>query len=265
MFKISLRTVCAATLSLAAIAAAPTASAAIITGSWDPALPPEFGNFGWTATINVKVADNCGVGTPSTPTQPLTMVNLLGVSFGCNGNILQAAAAFEILTAEVGIYDSTNVIRDVLRFNTGDFNASLAALLGLGSQGEILFLGTLDPSNILRSNPLNVTYRNGCQYDFQLALPGPNPEVRYQSVAGEGVDCAGSSDRFTAATAPVTQTRFFVNANGDEGAVIATTKLEIGQRVFGIPTPGSLALALLALGIAGAAASRRARSGHDAA
>jgi hypothetical protein len=234
---------------------AQNASAAIVTGSWDPPLPAAFGNFGWTATVNVKVAENCGVGTPSTPTQPLTMVNFLGVSFGCNGNAFPVVSAFQILSAEVGIYDlSTNVILDVLRFNTSSFNASLFAVLGLGSEGEIQFLQTATPSNILRSG---LTYDGGCQYDFRLALPGSNPEIRYRAAAGVGADCAGSTSSFTPGTAPITATRFAVNPTTAQTTVLATTRLEVGQRVFGVPEPSSLLLAALALGLAGTVGIRR--------
>ncbi len=248
----------AALFGVAAALMAPSASAVIVTGSWDPALPAAFGNYGWTATVNVKVAENCGVGTPSTPTQPLTMVNFLGVSFGCNGNVLPVVAAFQILTAEVGIYDlSTNVILDVLRFNTGSFNASLAAQLVLGDEGEILFLQTATPSNVLRSA---LTYDRGCKYDFRLALPGANPQVRYRNDSGFGSACAGNPNSFTAATAPITATQFSVNPTSAQGDVIAATRLEVTQRVFGVPEPGSLLLAALALGLAGAVGARRTRA-----
>jgi len=251
----------AAALGLAAVVTAPTASAVIVTGSWDPALPAAFGNYGWTATVNVKVAENCGVGTPSTPTQQLTMVNFLGVSFGCNGTALPVVAAFEILTAEVGIYDlSTNVILDVLRFNTNSFNASLFAQLGLGAEGEIEFLRTATPSNVLRSA---LTYDRGCQYDFRLALPGANPQIRYQHAFGVGTGCSGNSTNsffFTAATAPITAAQFSVNPTSAQGDVIAATRLEVTQRVFGVPEPGSLLLAALALGLAGAVGARRNRA-----
>jgi len=191
------------------------------------------------------------------------MVNFLGVSFGCNGSALPIVSAFQILSAEVGIYDlTTNVILDVLTFTPSFFNASLIARLDLKANGDILFLAAPSPSDVVRSElRAPYIYANGCEYDFRLALPGANPAVQYRHTAGIGTDCAGASNSFTTATNPVEMTQFSVS-NDPASAVITRTALKVGDSVLrAVPEPGSLALALLALGAAGVAASGRTRRG----
>ncbi|RVU44507.1 PEP-CTERM sorting domain-containing protein [Rubrivivax rivuli] len=232
----------AATLGLAALALAPLASAAIVTGNWDPKLPSSFGNYGWTATVNVSVDPACAVGT-----QALTIVNLLGFSFGCN--TATPTTAFRILSAEVGIYNySTNVIVDVLRFNRNSFGEFIVGELQLGPNGSIMSLVTPADSDIQGSS---IVFADGFRYDFRLDLPGADPKLKYRR------DNASFLTPFTTATEPVTERRFVVDTTSTAAQVVAATRLEIGQTIFAVPEPGSLALALLALGAAGVAARRR--------
>lgn len=255
MFKTSLRAVCAAALSLAAIGMAPIASAAIVTGSWDPALPnPPFVNLGWTATVNLKIDNDCSAGAVSLP----VIVNLFGRSFGCRSNPLAATSPFSVLSAEIGIYDlSSNLIVDVLRFNPASFTPFLLDLNPVPGGVEISFLLSLRDSN-----PVRGTIDSTDDYEFRLALPGAAPQINYREFGVAGA-------RFITAPGVPTETAFAINLDDSpesQARIIAATRLEKEQLVFNaVPEPGSFALALLALGAVGAAASRRARPAQHAA
>lgn len=230
----------AALSGLAAFALAPLASAAIVTGNWDPALPQDsFPGLGWTATINLKISDDCRQGAQSLP----FIVNLFGRSFGCNENPLASSSRFSILSAEVGLYDlNTFVIKDVLRFNPTSFTP---VLLNLDPGVSISYLLSLTDSNRVRG-----TIDATDDFEFRLSLPGDAPALKYRAF--------GTTGAFITAPERPTETGYQVNDDSAQASVLATTRLEKGQAVFNaVPEPGSLALALLALGAAGAAARRR--------
>ena len=245
MKKISIGAVGAALLSLAAIGMASNASAAIVTGSWDPALPnPPFVNLGWTTTINLKVDNDCSSGARSLP----FIVNVFGRSFGCGLNPLSASSPFSILSAEIGIYDLTsNLVVDVLRFAPASFRP---LLMNLAPGGVINALFSLTDSN-----PVRGTIDRTDDYEFRLALPGAAPRIKYRAF--------GTGNSFATAPGVPTETEFAINLDDSPAAqqrIIDATRLEINQPLFNaVPEPGSVALVLLALGAAGAAASRRAR------
>ena len=233
---------------LAVAIAAPSASAAIVTGNWDPALPnPPFDNLGWTTTLNLRVSDDCSLGA-----QTLWIVNAFGRSFGCRSNPFVGSSPLSILSAEIGLYDlSSRLIVDVLRFSPSSFTPVLA---NLGPGGAINFLLSLTDSNALRGNIGRTD-----DFDFKLSLPGVAPAIQYRAV--------GATGAFTTDPVRPIETSFTVNPNSAQVSVIAASRLEVGQAVFNVvPEPGSLALALLALGVAGGVvASRRTRQAGSAA
>ena len=231
----------AAVFGLAVVVTAPSASAAIVTGNWDPALPnPPFDNLGWTTTINLSVSDDCATGVASQ-----WIVNVLGRSFGCRSNPFLSSSPFTILSAEIGLYDlGSRVIVDVLRFSPSSFTPFLT---NLGPGGEINFLWSLTDSNAVRGNIDRTD-----DFDFKLSLPGAAPAIQYRAV--------GATGAFTTDPERPLETAFAINPNSAQASVIAATRLEVGQAVFNVvPEPGSLALALLALGAACGAAGRRTR------
>lgn len=235
-----------ALLGLAAAVAAPTASAAIVTGNWDPALPnPPFDNLGWTTTINLRVSEDCTIGASS-----LWIVNAFGRSFGCRSNPFLSSTPFSILSAEIGLYDLTSrLIVDVLRFAPSSFTPLLT---NLGQGGEINFLLSLTDSNAVRG-----TIDRTDDFDFKLSLPGVAPAIQYRAV--------GATGAFTTDPERPLETEFAVNPSSAQATVLANTRLEVGQAVFNVvPEPGSLALALAALGATLGIARRRARAGDAA-
>ena len=237
MFKSSIGAVGAAVLSLAAIATAPSASAAVVTGSWDPVLPAPFINLGWVSTVNMGIDDNCvvnrvGIGF---------FVKVFGTSFGCLRQ--PRNNDFTILRAQVGLYSTiTGLIIDVLEFAPPS-----------GPMGVDLTEPTVNNFvlNLGMSSAVSATAPGTFGFSFKLAVPGALPVLFYQD--------RGVSGTFIPATGTPILTRFDVQPNGSQATVLADTRLTIGQLVAptAIHEPGSLALALLALGAAGAAASRR--------
>jgi len=241
----------AAALGLAAVVAAPTASAAIITGSWDPALPAVFGNLGWSATINVDISDACLRPDGSTPL--MFNLNIFGRTLGCRGSPV-ALAPFTILSAQIGIYDLTSgLIVDVLTLNPRSFRPTL---LQLGPQSSIDYLFSSTDSNVVgtrATGEFDTSYVFDADYvtaKFRLDLPGAAPNILYQLANTVG---------FQPGLNPTTQTAFVLSEGVPGATVVQNTRLIVGQSVFSVPEPGSLTLALLALGAAGAVASRRTR------
>ena len=241
MFKTSLRTFGAAILSLAAIASAPSASAAIVTGSWDPDLPKPFVDLGWVATVNMRIDGGCVVDTSNT-----FSLNVFGRSFGCSGKPENVGVKnFEVLRAQVGLYSTiTGRIIEVLEFAppSGSMDVNLIDLLNNKFE---LRLG--------ESKAVSAQAPQALSSKFKLAVPGALPVLSYQNSSNPGT--------FITATNTPFLTRFDVQENEFKDSVLAGTRLTTGQLVAptAIPEPGSLALVLLALGATGAVAARRSR------
>ena len=250
MSKRSLRVVCAAILSLAAIATAPTASAAIITGSWDPPMvSPPFDGLGWATTINFSVPGDC-LGDAG-----IVNVRFLNRSFRCGSS----TPAITVLRAQIGLYDLTT---DIYKYAiTLDASTLLPQILSITSEGEITYLFSLLPSasmkQKIKAEDLNIPGVPDADKDFwfRLAMPGGAPVLQYSDTGG-----VFDFDPATALGFAPVLTSFRNDRDGDLTAVLNATEIVVHRSVNGVPEPQSLALVLLALGAASAVASRRARS-----
>ncbi len=227
---------------IAGVAAAPLASAAIVTGSWDPPLPQgSFPGLGWAASVVVSVDDRCLSASGDQSTGLLT--NIPGFS-GCPGGAF-VFPAFSILSAQVGIYDlGTGLINDVLDFS---FTTEIQLQLGVG--GSIDYLSALLPTE-----PRRGTQAFSDDFEFRLLLTGENPVLQYRDYRGPF-----NFRSFSTVENQEFATQFGVYEDGQQAQALGDARLVIGATVFDVPEPGSLALSLLALCAAGACAVRRGR------
>ncbi len=233
----------AALTGLGAFALAPLASAAIVTGNWDPPMvSPPFDNLGWTATINFFVPDEC-LGSSG-----IVNVRLFNRSYGCS----VPTPAITVLRAQIGIYDlNTEVLKYVITLNASSLRPNL---LDISSNGQVTYLYSLLPSAgerlTIAGDDLTDNGNNPKDYWFRLALPGSAPELQYS-------DTGRFSDFDPASGTPPTLVSFRTDPNTAQSTVLSETELVVGSSINPVPEPQSLALTLLALGVAGMAARRR--------
>lgn len=216
------------------------ASAVIVTTSYDPpfgAGPLE--GYGWNATINYELPAECFASSGP-------KVRVGGFVLFCGDDVLQAD--FKVLSAQVGIYAmaNPNFLLDVLTFNP----ASLPLLAVVVQPPDALVeVYAWTPSNIVRGNQ---SFDDDIQ--FRLKLFGEAAEVQYRECA---VGVSNSNCPTWRTTEPSVVTNYTRYAEGTAFSdVFAQTELRLG--VQAVPEPGTLALALLALGT-GLASTRRRR------
>ena len=235
--------VAAAEVGLAAVfGGTPPASAAIVTGSWDPAFAAgPLQNLGWLTTINFFVPTQCFAGAGG------IKINLFGQSYFCNG--LLPTPKITVLSAEVGLYSlSTNTIVDVLTFNPATLPLFL---VNIDPNDTLNFFLATQPSSPAQggvlSDPAFTSQLN--QFNFRLRLAGSLPQLEYRS---------GNTGPYTIATSPTLNGQSIELDDTMAGAIINTTALRVGQQAIPIPEPTSVALVLLALAAGGVASRRRA-------
>ena len=247
MLKNSLRAVGAVVLGFAAIAAAPSASAAIITGSWDPPMvSPPFDGLGWSTTINFSVPDDC-LGASG-----IVNVRFLNRTFNC----ASPTPAITVLRAQIGLYDlTTEIFKYAITLTASTL---VPQFLDISVGGQVTSLFSLLPSGAQRATIAGEDLTSGVAKDywFRLAIPGGAPVLQYSDT--------GNFFDFDPATAPGSAPLLTSFRNDREWTTTVQneTLIAVGRSVNGVPEPQSLALVLLALGAAGAVASRRARSVH---
>jgi hypothetical protein len=245
----------ASVLGLAAIFMAPSASAAIITGSWDPPMvSPPFDGLGWATTINFSVPADCLGDTG------IINVRFLNRSFRCGS----ATPAITVLRAQIGLYDLTT---DIYKYAiTLDPATLLPQILSITSEGVITYLFSLLPSasvkqRIKGEDLSDIPGPTGSpavpaadtDYWFRLAMPGGAPILQYSDT--------GRFSDFEPATAPGFAPVLTSFRNDAEWTtrVQDDTEIRVGRSVNQVPEPQSLALVLLAVAAAGAATRHRSR------
>jgi hypothetical protein len=190
-----------------------TAQAAIYTGTWDPMYGGIFPQLGWQASAVFDVPDAC-----------------LALGTGTNIPISGACAGFDVLSAEVSLYDvaSPSTILESFNLNpnviVNGINLSGGALSGIDTGFFDYFVPTL-------------SIAGGGSYSFSLILfGGTQAQLIYAAPPTTSPGCA---------FLPVDGAHCGVSANASTGVFAP------------IPEPETYALMLAGLGALGFVARRR--------
>ncbi len=231
----------AALVGLSALVTSSTASAAIVTGNWDPPMvSPPFDNLGWTTTINFSVPDDC-LGSTG-------IINF--VLFNRSFNCATPTPAITVLRAQIGIYDlSTSVLKYVVTLDESTLRPNIVDITVDGQITRLISALPSDPE-WLTINADDLTSGVAKDYWFRLALRGSAPELQYS-------DTGNFFDFDPASTTNPTLISFRTDPNTSLGTVLDETELLVGRSINAVPEPHSLALAMLALVAAGATARKR--------
>jgi PEP-CTERM motif len=253
--------VATAAIGLAAAISTSTASAAIVTGSWDPAFEDgsPLAGLGWTATVNLYVPDRCIV--QSVPAG--FVVNLFGVSLGCGPEfswnpLAYLAAEIKVVSAEVGIYDvqtgGPDALLDVLRFDSSTLPIQVLGFDDSVNEPTFYIGGT---STAVWGSQSRT---DDCQFKLSLN-DAENLPTTATSAPFVFYACGGATQFTRSNTRPEKTVYSYVLNSGPNDDVAnrikAATRLEVTAN--DVPEPGTFTMALLALSLAGLIGRRASR------
>ena len=198
--------------------AAPSASAALYTGEWDPAYGTPFPGLGWRASALFDVPDAC-----------LALGNVSDQSVATG-----PCAGFALMTARLELYDTANpaAILGTYALDTADVVTAVDIASGVLTGIESGYFGRVVPS---------LAIAGGGSASFSLILFNAQAQLAYTRPFGTSLFCLSQ---------PVKDTACGFSANAAQGVFTAVAPP--------IPEPETWALMLAGLAGLGATARRRA-------